>query len=107
MLACSCPQHATIVAMVLKTDVLVVQSIAVTCLIAVIDEGLGDAVAAAVAEDLDASCRLPAECAGTLPQLVVGTLDINQGQLSLPTSHVRLQPSARCTDCGSCGWRAV
>ncbi len=67
----------------------------------------GDAVAAAVAEDLDASCRLPAECAGTLPQLVVGTLDINQGQLSLPTCHDHLQPSARCTDCDSCGWRLV
>ena len=51
----------------------------VTCLIAVMDERPGDAAAAAVAADLDASCRLPAATADGLPQLVVGTLDVNQG----------------------------
>ncbi len=57
----------------------------VTCLVAVIDDTPGAPAAEAVASDLDASCRLPAAAKADggsgLPQLVVGTLDINIGAL--------------------------
>lgn len=52
-----------------------------TCLVAIISDEPGGALAEAVAADLDASCRLPAAGSGDLPQLVIGTLDINQGAL--------------------------
>lgn len=54
-------------------------------MVAVIDDTPGAPAAEAVASDLDASCRLPAAAKADggsgLPQLVVGTLDINIGAL--------------------------
>jgi hypothetical protein len=59
------------------------QGIQATCLVAVIDNVPGSALAEAVTADLDASCQLPAADVGAPPQLVVGTLDINIGKQRL------------------------
>lgn len=55
------------------------QGVGVTCFVATCDENPRDAVAAAVAAELDPSCKLPAR-QGQPPQLVVGTLDLNIGE---------------------------
>jgi hypothetical protein len=48
------------------------------------DDAEEDAHAAAVRADMDLSCKVPAGVAGNpRPQLVVATLDINQGRPSL------------------------
>jgi hypothetical protein len=59
------------------------QGVQATCLVAVIDNVPGSALAEAVAADLDASCQLPATDGAAPPQLVVGTLDINIGKQRL------------------------
>lgn len=69
------------------------QGVRVTCLVAVVSDEPGGALAEAVAADLDASCRLPAASSGELPQLVIGTLDINQG-VRLPSEELMgMRPS--------------
>ncbi len=57
------------------------QGITVTCLVACLDDVEGDSLASAVRQDMDLSCKIPAGVGGSHPQLVVGTLDINQGDL--------------------------
>ena len=58
------------------------QGIAVTCLVGCLDDAEEDANAAAVRSDMDLSCKVPAGVAGNCRlQLVVATLDINQGGL--------------------------
>lgn len=58
------------------------QDITVTCLIACLDDAVGDSLASAVRDDMDLSCKIPAGVASSRPQLVVATLDINQGAQS-------------------------
>ncbi|CAL8463143.1 g2677 [Coccomyxa elongata] len=55
------------------------QDITVTCLIACLDDAMGNSLASAVRDDMDLSCKIPAGLASSRPQLVVATLDINQG----------------------------
>lgn len=57
------------------------QGITVTCLVACLDDVEGDSLASAVRQDMDLSCKIPAGVGSSHPQLVVGTLDINQGEL--------------------------
>ena len=58
------------------------QDITVTCLIACLDDVVGDSLASSVRGDMDLSCKIPAGMASSQPQLVVATLDINQGAKS-------------------------
>lgn len=57
------------------------QDITVTCLIACLDDAVDDSLASSVRDDMDLSCKIPAGLASSRPQLVVATLDINQGAL--------------------------
>ncbi|KAK9907250.1 hypothetical protein WJX75_000058 [Coccomyxa subellipsoidea] len=59
------------------------QLIKVTCLVACLDDVEGGSLASAVRQDTDLSCKIPAGVGGSHAQLVVGTLDINQG-VNLP-----------------------
>lgn len=78
-----------------------VQEIKVTCLVACLDDAADDPLAAAVRQNMDLSCKIPAGVASSQPQLVVATLDINKGAiLPLPLSTFFLPaqslPHASC-----------
>ena len=57
------------------------QNIKVQCLIACLDDSGTHPLLAAAKDAMDASCKLPAGYDSPWPQLVLATLDINQGQL--------------------------
>ncbi len=57
------------------------QNIKVHCLIACLDDSGTHPLLAAAKDAMDASCKLPAGYDSPWPQLVLATLDINQGQL--------------------------
>ena len=57
------------------------QNIKVRCLIACLDDSGAHPLLAAAKDAMDASCKLPAGYDSPWPQLVLATLDINQGQL--------------------------
>ena len=50
----------------------------VTCFVAICDDDPANPVAVEVSQQLDPSSKLPAS-EGRLPQLVIGTLDVNTG----------------------------
>ena len=53
---------------------------------ACLDDVEGGSLASAVRQDTDLSCKIPAGVGGSHAQLVVGTLDINQGVLPVTLS---------------------
>eukprot|EP00775_Hariotina_reticulata_P012867 gene12867-12993_t len=68
----------------------------VTCLIATLPDEAGSELAAEAAQEMDLSTKLPADATAGQPvvQLVVGSLDINQGAV-LPAEELEDQAIAR------------
>ena len=63
------------------------QNIKVQCLVAYMDDAGGDPLLAAAKDAMDASCKLPAGYESPWPQIVLATLDINQGEGSSCDNH--------------------
>jgi hypothetical protein len=57
------------------------QGIKVSCFVACIDDISDDSLVEEVCRGMDLSCKIPGGRGRSMPQLVVGTLDINQGAL--------------------------
>lgn len=57
------------------------QNIRVQCLVACVDDTGDDALLMAAKDAMNASCKLPAGYESHWPQLVLATLDINQGDI--------------------------